>query len=332
MSGSAVTIRDVARLAGFSVASVSRVLNESGKVNPATRESVLNAVRELGYSPNLAARSLSTARSHAIGVVLPDMHGEFFSELVRGMDRAASERGYLLLLSNIHADPLMADHALAAMRGRVDGVILMAPQLPEIDRESALPQGLPVVLVNSPGNRGHHALRIDNAGGVAAMVQHLLETGRRTIVPFGGARQNFDAFERQQAYRDAMAQLAPDLPVRVLEGTFDDASGAALTRRLIDEGLPVDAILAGNDMMALGALTTLRDAGVAVPDRVAVAGFDDVPLAHYLDLSTISVDIVGLGMRAVEVLLATMAGDTAPPRTELSKTRLVLRGTTRTAA
>jgi len=332
VSGSAVTIRDVARLAGFSVASVSRVLNESGKVNPATRESVLNAVRELGYSPNLAARSLSTARSHAIGVVLPDMHGEFFSELVRGMDRAASERGYLLLLSNIHADPLMADHALAAMRGRVDGVILMAPQLPESDRESALPQGLPVVLVNSPGNRGHHALRIDNAGGVAAMVQHLLETGRRTIVHFGGARQNFDAFERQQAYRDAMAQLAPDLPVRVLEGTFDDASGAALTRRLIDEGLPVDAILAGNDMMALGALTTLRDAGVAVPDRVAVAGFDDVPLAHYLDLSTISVDIVGLGMRAVEVLLATMAGDAAPPRTELSKTRLVLRGTTRTAA
>ncbi len=332
MSGSAVTIRDVARLSGFSVASVSRVLNESGKVNPATRESVLNAVRELRYSPNFAARSLSTARSQAIGVVLPDMHGEFFSELVRGMDRMASERGYLLLLSNTHADPLMADHALAAMRGRVDGVILMAPQLPEHDRESALPHGLPVVLINSPGNHARHALRIDNVGGVAAMVRHLLETGRRTIVHLSGAPQNFDAFERAQTYRDAMAQWAPDLPVRVLEGAFDDASGAALTRQLLDEGLPVDAILAGNDMMALGALATLREAGVAVPDRVAVAGFDDVPLAHYLDLSTISVDIVALGMRAVEVLLDTMAGDPAPPRTELSKTRLVLRGTTRPAA
>ena len=108
MAGSAVTIRDVARLAGFSVASVSRVLNESGKVTDETRESVMKAVNALGYSPNIAARSLSTARSQAIGVVLPDMHGEFFSELVRGIDRAASESGYLLLLSNIHADPAMA--------------------------------------------------------------------------------------------------------------------------------------------------------------------------------------------------------------------------------
>ena len=119
--------------------------------------------------------------------------------------------------------------------------------------------------------------------------------------------------------------------MRVLEGTFDEASGAALTRRLIDEGLPVDAILAGNDMMALGVLRTLREAGVSVPDRVAVAGFDDIPLAHYLDLSTINVDIVGLGMRAIEVLLAMISGDGGPPRTELSKTRMVLRGTTQTA-
>ena len=332
MSSSPVTIRDVARLAGFSVASVSRVLNDSGKVNPATRQSVLDAVRELGYTPNFAARSLSTARSQAIGVVLPDMHGEFFGELVRGMDRAASDSGNLLLLSNSHADPQMAGQAMAAMRGRVDGIILMAPQLPETDRERALPAGLPVVLINSPGGQDHHALRADNIGGVRAMVRHLLESGRRTIVHFGGARQNFDAMERQRAYREAMAALAPDLPVRVLEGTFDDASGAALTRRLIDEGLPVDAILAGNDMMALGALTTLREAGVAVPDRVAVAGFDDIPLAHFLDLTTVKVDIVGMGMRAVELLLAQMSGEAGPPATELSKTRLVRRGTTRPAA
>ncbi len=331
MAGSAVTIRDVARLAGFSVASVSRVLNESGKVTDETRESVMKAVNALGYSPNIAARSLSTARSQAIGVVLPDMHGEFFSELVRGIDRAASESGYLLLLSNIHADPAMADHALAAMRGRVDGVIVMAPQLAETERERALPRGMPAVLINSPGNQGHHALRIDNAGGVKAMVGHLLDSGRRTIVHFGGARQNFDAFERQQAYREAMAELAPELPVRVLEGTFDEASGAALAQRLIDEGLPVDAILAGNDMMALGALFTLRNAGVSVPEQVAVAGFDDVPLAHFLDLSTVSVDIVGLGTRAVELLLETMNAATQPPRTELSITRLILRASTQKA-
>lgn len=322
------TIRDVARLAGFSVASVSRVLNGHANVNAATRDKVLQAVNELGYSPNLAARSLSTARSQAIGVVLPDLHGEFFSELVRGMDRAASARGYLLLLSNIHADPMMAGQALGAMRGRVDGVIVMAPQLNEADRESALPRGLPAVLINSPGNQGHHALRIDNAGGVRAMVRHLLDAGRRTIVYFSGARQNIDACERCTAYREAMADFAPDLPVRVLEGTFDEMSGAALAQRLIDEGMPADAIIAGNDMMALGALHVLRQAGIAVPDRVAVAGFDDVPLARYLDLSTVSVDIVGMGQRAIELLLDTIAGDADEPQSELSKTELVIRATT----
>ena len=328
MSGSAVTIRDVAKLAGYSVASVSRVLNGAGKVNPATRDKVIAAVQELGYSPNLAARSLSTARSQAIGVVLPDMHGEFFSELVRGMDQAASARGYLLLLSNIHADPLMAGQALQAMRGRVDGVIVMAPQLAEHERESALPRGLPAVLVNSPGNTGHPALRIDNTTGVTAMVRHLVDTGRRAIVHLGGMSANIDACERAGAYRAAMAAYAPGLPVRVIEGNFDEDSGAELTRQLIAEGMPADAIIAGNDMMALGALYTLREAGIAVPEQVAVGGFDGVPLAHYLDLTTVSVDIVGLGRRAVERLLDTLSGQIGDTETELCNTRLVIRATT----
>jgi LacI family transcriptional regulator len=314
------------------VASVSRVLNGIANVSADTRDKVLHAVRELDYSPNLAARSLSTARSQAIGVVLPDLHGEFFSELVRGMDRAASQHGYLLLLSNMHADPSMAGHALAAMRGRVDGVIVMAPQLDAADRENALPRGLPAVLINSPGSQGHHALRIDNTGGIRAMVQHLLSSGRRTIVHFSGARENIDAGERQAGYRAAMAEFAPDLPVRVLEGTFDEASGEALAQRLINEGLPVDAIIAGNDMMALGALMALRSAGIDVPGQVAVTGFDDVPLARYLGLTTVSVDIVGLGQRAIEVLLETMAGTAEPPQTEYCDTALVVRATSQSGA
>jgi LacI family transcriptional regulator len=328
LSGSATTIRDVARLAGFSVASVSRVLNGHATVTPETREKVLNAVKTLGYTPNIAARSLSTARTHALGVVLPDMHGEFFSELLRGMERAAREHGYLLLLSNIHADAMIAGQVLNAMRGRVDGMIVMAPQLAEAERESALPRGLPVVLINSPGSQGHASLRTDNTGGMTEMVAHLLATGRRRIVHLSGMLENIDANERQLAYREAMARLAPDLPVRVLEGNFDELSGERLTRQLLDEGLPADALLAANDMMALGALQTLRQAGVAVPDRVAVAGFDDVPLARYLDLTSISVDIAGLGARAVEVLVGVISGQSPSLETEFCKTRLVLRATT----
>src|SRR4051795_4486149 len=123
------TIRDVARRAQVSVASVSRALNGLENVSDQTRARVADAVRELGYVPHAGARSLSLARSNAIGVVLPDLHGEFFSEIVRGMDREASRRGYLLLLSNLHAGGEQARSALRAMRGRVDGLVVMAPHL-----------------------------------------------------------------------------------------------------------------------------------------------------------------------------------------------------------
>lgn len=324
------TIRDVARACGLSVASVSRVINGNANVQPDTRDKVNAAVRALGYIPNAAARSLSTARSHALGVVLPDIHGEFFSELMRGMELAARRKGYLLLLSNMHADPVLAGQALAAMQGRVDGLIVMAPQLEANARESTLPQTLPTVLINSPETEAHFALRLDNRSGLVACVEHLLGSGRRAIVHLAGAPGNIDAEERKQAYLATMAARAPDLPVRVLDGDFGEGSGEALTRQLIAEGAACDAIVAGNDMMALGALTALRDAGIAVPDQVAVTGFDDVPLARYLGLTTVQVDIVGMGERAVEALIAIIGGKQDAPGaiTELSETRFIARTTT----
>src|SRR5436190_12176132 len=137
------TIRDVARRAQVSVASVSRVLNRLSSVSEKTRAVVNAAVDDLGYVPHAGARSLSLARTGAIGVVLPNLHGEFFSEIVRGMDREASRRGYLLLLSNLHGGSEQAATALRAMRGRVDGLIVMAPHLKPEEISAALPGGLP---------------------------------------------------------------------------------------------------------------------------------------------------------------------------------------------
>src|SRR3954454_13149184 len=141
------TIRDVGRRAQVSVASVSRALNGFENVSEHTRTRVADAARELGYVPHARARSLSLAKSNAIGVVLPDLHGEFFSEIVRGMDREASRRGYLLLLSNLHAGGEQAASALRAMRGRVDGLIVMAPHLKPEEISFALPAGLPSMLI-----------------------------------------------------------------------------------------------------------------------------------------------------------------------------------------
>src|SRR6478609_987807 len=136
------TIRDVARRAQLSVATVSRALNGLDNVSETARERIADAVKALGYVPHAGARSLSLARNNAIGVVLPDLHGEFFSEIVRGMDREASRRGYLLLLSNLHAHGEQAPNAVRAMRGRVDALVLMAPHLTQDELAESLPSGI----------------------------------------------------------------------------------------------------------------------------------------------------------------------------------------------
>ncbi|MGN6374151.1 MAG: LacI family DNA-binding transcriptional regulator, partial [Sphingomonas sp.] len=147
---SQATIRDVAREAAVSVASVSRALNGHPSVLPATRERVEAAARKLDYVPHAGARSLSLARAHAIGVVLPDLHGEFFSEIVRGMDREANRLGYQLLLSNFHVDPEQAAQAMRTLRGRVDGLLVMAPEIDAAQLQESLPASLRAVLINSP--------------------------------------------------------------------------------------------------------------------------------------------------------------------------------------
>ncbi len=225
------TIRDVARRAEVSVASVSRALNGLNNVRGETRERIVAAAKELGYVPHAGARSLSLARTRAIGVVLPDLHGEFFSECVRGMDREASRRGYLLLLSNMHDDSEQAAVALRAMRGRVDGLLVMAPHITLESLERALPAALPAVLINAPGEvTSRPSLRLDNRAGAEAMVRHLLANGYRHIVHIAGPEGNVDARERLQGFRDALAELAPDMPVRIIAGDFNEEAGEAAAR------------------------------------------------------------------------------------------------------
>ena len=199
------TIRDVARRAQVSVASVSRALNNLANVSEQTRARVADAVRELGYVPHAGARSLSLARTNAIGVVLPDLHGEFFSEIVRGMDREASRRGYLLLLSNLHAQAEQAQLALRAMHGRVDGLVVMAPQLESGELAAALPSGVPSILINTRDDSGTRAaIHLDNAAGVRAVVGHLAGLGRKRLVHIAGPGGNIDAEERAAAVRDVV--------------------------------------------------------------------------------------------------------------------------------
>lgn len=320
------TIRDVARRAKLSVATVSRALNGFDNVSEQARERVAEAVRELGYVPHAGARSLSLARTNAIGVVLPDLHGEFFSEIVRGMDREASRRGYLLLLSNLHARAEQAQLALRAMHGRVDGLIVMAPHLSSDELASALPSGVPSILINTRDESGARAaIHLDNAAGVRAVVAHLAELGRKRLVHISGPIGNVDADERAAAVREACRVNA--IECEVFQGNFEQESGERATAELLDRGHGFDALFAGNDNMAIGALQALRARGVSIPDDVAVAGFDDIPIARHLGLTTVRVRIAELGERALTRLLASFGRGLATGD-ELHAPELVVRTTT----
>ena len=304
------TIRDVAREAAVSVASVSRVLNDHAHVRPALRERVQSAAARLGYVPHAGARNLSLARANAIGVVLPDVHGEYFSEVLRGMDREASARGLQLLLSNMHSDPRLAAEALRTMRGRVDGMIVMAPQIDADLLAAHLPPTLPAVLINCLGDgHGRPEIRVDNAAGARAMVAHLVASGRRRIVHLSGPDGNVEARDREGGYRAAMA--AAGLPAAVIAGDFSESSGTAAVATLLARHRDADALFAANDMMAVGALLALRERGIAVPDAIALCGFDDIPLARLVSpgLTTMRVGIAEVGERAVERLAGAVAGD-----------------------
>src|SRR5690606_5994638 len=191
-------------------ATVSRALNGHGNVAEAVRRHVLEVAGRLRYQPHAAARSLSSRSTQTIGVVLPDLHGEFFSELIRGIDTVARAHRRHLLVSSYHGDPAEQGAALRAMRGRVDGVLLLSPHArqPDFLRDN-LPQSLPTVLINARApEAAYPTLNIDNRAGAAAMTRHLLEAGHRRIAFICGPPANFDADERLSGFRQAMAERA----------------------------------------------------------------------------------------------------------------------------
>ncbi|HKN77651.1 MAG TPA: LacI family DNA-binding transcriptional regulator [Lysobacter sp.] len=331
--GDVVTIRDVARLAQVSVATVSRALNGQQNVAPGVRVRVLDAARELKYVPHHAARSLSSRKTRTIGLVLPDLHGEFFSELMRGIDLVAREHDQHLLVSSYHGHPEELGVALRAMRGRVDGMLVMSPFVDSSALAQDLGDGQHAVLINTHlTGVGLGTLAIDNHGGARAMVQHLAKQGFRRIAFVAGPQDNFDADQRLRGYRDALAEFLPGAEPIVLEGAFDESSGNAAGHAILAMAERPDAVFAANDMMALGCLFAFHQAGLRVPDDIAVAGFDDIPLARYVhpSLTTIAVDIAELGGLALRTLLAGREAD-MPRDVRLIAPHLVARASTRGA-
>ena len=313
----AITIKDVAREAEVSVATVSRALNGRDNVAPEVRAHVRSVAARLRYVPHSGARSLITRRTQTIGALLPDMYGEFFSELIRGIDRAARAHGYHLLLSSSHGDAGETAAALQAMLGRVDGLLIMSPHADPGFIEEHLPETLPAILLNPV--RGHTrlpALAVDNRSGAFAMTRHLVHCGHREIAFIAGPKGNLDAEERLQGYLAALHELLPGAEAQIVAGDFTEESGYRAGSQIARQKRLPRALFAANDSMAIGCLFALREAGLRVPEDMALAGFDDIPTARFTQppLTTVRVRIADLGGRALDQLVATAAEKSVQPQ------------------
>ena len=321
-----VTIRDVARAANVSVATVSRAFSGRDTVTAHTRDHVLQIAEKLDFVPHAGAQSLSLQRTDTIGVILPDLHGEYFSELIRGLDLGARGARQNLLLSASHGDISEAIAALRSMRSRVDGLVVMAPFADGALIGDALNDAVPLVLLNSPRSGSHAAFGVDNHAGALAVARHLLAAGHRKIAFIGGPPSNLEAQERLRGFRDAHGEARLE-PGPVLRGNFREESGFAAATLLLLRGELPDAIFAANDAMALGCLHALKNADVSVPGDVALAGFDDIPVARFLDppLTTAGVPIAEMGREAIQHCVKLVRGEQARPVRKLFEPALAVR-------
>lgn len=285
-------------------------MNGHGNVLPETKERILQVVERLRYTPHVGARELITKRTRVIGVLLPDLYGEFFSELIRGIDSAAREQKLHLLLSSAHGDAAEMVAAVQAMRGRVEGLLIMAPHLDASLLSERIDPATPVVFMNSRVPYDRMNLSIDSYEGARAMVRHLVSCGHRSIAHLAGPTDNFDSHERLRGYRDELAASLPDAEPMILPGDFGEASGQAAGQKLAAMAQRPAAVFAANDMMAIGCLSALEEQGLVLPRDLAVAGFDDIPLAAFVrpKLTTMRVDIAELGRRALGQLAGVIEG------------------------
>lgn len=302
------TIRDVARHAGVSISTVSRVLNDTSPVAEEKRRLVLEAVDALEYAPNPAARSLLGKRTGGLGVLLPFVNGEFFSELLSGMDEAAQERGCFLVISTSHRQSDEFRRAAQALDKRVDGLVVMAPEIDAAGAASILATDVPVVFLNTHAEPGLEAdvINFDNYGGAYTLTRRLIEAGHRRIAHVLGPPNAWDARERSRGYREAMQEAGLASGGLECSGGYTREAGYAATEELLQSENRPTAIVAANDYCALGAVSALHEAGVAVPEDVAVCGFDGLPSTKYTvpPLTTVRVPIHEIGAKAIRRLLA----------------------------
>ena len=321
------TIYTVAEKAGVSIATVSRVLNNSAKTTEETRAKVLKAVQELGYQPRAAARCLARNTTETIALVFPDISGPFFSEIIRGIEIEAHRHRYHLLVYGLHGDG-KDDPLLPFPSTRVDGMILGS----HCDRahiRSLHRQGIPLVLLcDQVDGIVADSIQPNSYDGAYEAVSHLIQHGYQRIAFIGRCATSRKGNARFNAYRRALQDHSwPSDSQWVMDGDYSERSGQRAMGELLELPQPPRAVFAANDQMAIGALDAVRNRGLRVPADVAIIGFDDIPAAAYVQpsLTTIRRDIRESGELAVQLLVRRINDPEAKAENVVLPTQLVVR-------
>ncbi len=311
----AAVMRDVARLAGVSHQTVSRVLNYHPNVREETRERVLRAVRQLNYRPNALARGLTGRRSRAIGVVAFDTTLYGPTTTVLGVERAAHRAGYTItIVAPQQLDPAgIADAVSRLAEQSVAGVVVIAPMMAAARAARLLPAGLPTVVVEPDANSRLPTVCVDQVAGARLAVEHLLSLGHETVWHLSGPHDWREARDRIEGWRQALKAARRHVPL-LLTGDWSPRSGYTAGRWLAGQA-EVTAVFSANDQQALGLLRAFHEAGIRVPDQISVVGFDDIPEAAYLSppLTTVRQDFDEVGRRCLATLLELLDGEEPAP-------------------
>jgi LacI family transcriptional regulator len=330
------TLRDVAALAGVHAATASRALNPKTRrlVNAETARRIVRAAESLGYQPNPIARSLKTAKSSTIGLVIPDLTNPLFPPIVRGIEDVLGPAGYNAWIVNTDNDPDRERTQIESLRSRqVEGLIIATARLHDPLLEKLHEQGMSMVLVNRRlENVGIPSVTPDDSAGIAMAVKHLVDLGHTRIAHLAGPQTTSTGVIRSRAFRHAILDSGLDaVPSLVVDCDFwNEAEGARALRTLLDRGSHFTAIVAGNDLIALGCYDVFAERDISCPDDVSVIGFNDMPFLDKLrpPLTTVRVPHYAIGAEAARMLVETIDEPNRHPRSLLLPLSLVVRQST----
>ncbi len=326
-------IKDVAREAGVSTATVSHVINNTKYVTDVTRERVLRAIKSCNYYANAHARTLASGRSNIIGLLVSDISNPFFPELVKSIEDAAFESGYNVILVNTNYDAKRAaDYVRRLIELNVAGVALMTTELDSKLIDELAARKVPVVFHNVGTTCEHMSdVLVDYASGIEEAVEHLVSLGHRRIVHIAGPGRFRSAAIRRQAFLDSVARHLPNGPMPAnYEGDFKFDGGRRAAREILAIDEFPTAVVVANDMMALGAMLEFRTAGLSIPRDISLVGFDDISFAALSQppLTTVCSPRAEIGKKAIEALMATIKQSGWSGEEVQVRTYLVIRGTT----